>query len=161
MAKAKTNEAWLYVRFNSQIRLKIWKSRNAPIFVSIKKVGCMDPTEPFQCPGTTTCISIQFMCDGQPGDCPDNYDADPGVCIACEYTFLILKISERYWARLFYTFFLSEASAKRHDQKISCGSIQQLRNSIHWVHVRRQKRLHVQQAVTFWGYWAIISIAFW
>lgn len=46
--------------------------------------GCTDPTEPFQCPGTKICISLQFLCDGHPGDCPNNYDEDQGLCISCE-----------------------------------------------------------------------------
>jgi hypothetical protein len=45
-------------------------------------VGCTDPTEPFQCPGSNICISLQFLCDGHPGDCPDNYDENKGLCIA-------------------------------------------------------------------------------
>lgn len=44
--------------------------------------GCTDPTEPFQCPGSNTCISLQFICDGHPGDCPDDYDEDQGLCVA-------------------------------------------------------------------------------
>ena len=47
--------------------------------------GCTEPTEPFNCPGSETCISLQFICDGIPGDCPMNYDEDPNLCNACKY----------------------------------------------------------------------------
>lgn len=46
--------------------------------------GCVDPTEPFQCPGSNVCISLQFLCDGHPGDCPNNYDENPGLCTAAK-----------------------------------------------------------------------------
>lgn len=46
--------------------------------------GCTEPTEPFNCPGSETCISLQFICDGIPGDCPMNYDEDPNLCNAYE-----------------------------------------------------------------------------
>ncbi|CAF0889109.1 unnamed protein product [Brachionus calyciflorus] len=44
--------------------------------------GCIDPTEPFQCPGSNICISLQFICDGHPGDCPNDFDEDQGLCVA-------------------------------------------------------------------------------
>jgi len=44
--------------------------------------GCKDPTEPFQCLGSSTCISLQFLCDGQPDDCPNNSDEDEALCTA-------------------------------------------------------------------------------
>lgn len=47
--------------------------------------GCIDPSEPFQCPGTNVCISLQFVCDEHPKDCPDNYDEDHSVCVACNF----------------------------------------------------------------------------
>ncbi len=46
------------------------------------KVFCQDVTEPYNCPGTNLCISLQFICDGIP-DCPDDYDENPSVCNAC------------------------------------------------------------------------------
>ena len=45
---------------------------------------CIDPTEPFQCPGTNVCISLQFLCDGHVGDCPNGYDEDQSLCVACK-----------------------------------------------------------------------------
>lgn len=48
----------------------------------------MDPTEPFNCPGTTECISLQFLCDGIPGDCSNNDDEDPKLCSACDHLLL-------------------------------------------------------------------------
>jgi hypothetical protein len=54
-----------------------WSKRNHE-----KAKGCTDPTEPFQCPGTNTCISLQFICDGHPGDCPNDYDENQGLCIS-------------------------------------------------------------------------------
>lgn len=56
-----------------------WSKRNKD------SEGCIDPTEPFQCPGSNTCISLQFICDGHPGDCPDNYDEDEGLCVAGKF----------------------------------------------------------------------------
>lgn len=53
------------------------------IYLSKANQGCLDPTEPFQCPKSNQCISLQFLCDGHPGDCPNNFDEDPGLCIAC------------------------------------------------------------------------------
>jgi hypothetical protein len=44
--------------------------------------GCSDPTEPFQCIGSDMCISLQFVCDGQENDCPDNSDEDEALCTA-------------------------------------------------------------------------------
>ncbi len=55
--------------------------------------GCLDPTEPFQCPKTNRCISLQFLCDGHPGDCPDNHDEDPGLCIAGILFCLVYMVS--------------------------------------------------------------------
>lgn len=46
--------------------------------------SCIDPTEPFHCPDTNICISLQFLCDGHPGDCPDNYDEDESICTAAK-----------------------------------------------------------------------------
>ena len=44
--------------------------------------GCIDPSEPFQCPESEKCISLQFICDGHPGDCPGNRDENEETCIA-------------------------------------------------------------------------------
>ncbi|CAF3015115.1 unnamed protein product [Rotaria socialis] len=44
--------------------------------------GCTDPSEPFQCPQSERCIALQFICDGQPNDCPDNNDENEETCIA-------------------------------------------------------------------------------
>ena len=52
---------------------------------SQKNEGCTDPTEPFQCPGSNICISLQFLCDGQPNDCPNNFDENQGLCVAGMY----------------------------------------------------------------------------
>ncbi len=56
---------------------------------SLHNTGCVDPTEPFQCPGSNICISLQFLCDGHPGDCPNNYDENKGLCVAGIHKFLI------------------------------------------------------------------------
>ena len=45
-------------------------------------VGCVDPSEPFQCPRSEKCIALQFICDGNPGDCPGNTDENEETCIA-------------------------------------------------------------------------------
>lgn len=39
------------------------------------------PYEPFKCPGSDQCISIQYLCDGAP-DCDDGYDEDARLCTA-------------------------------------------------------------------------------
>ena len=49
----------------------------------------MDPTEPFNCPGTKECISLQFLCDGIPGDCTKNDDEDPKLCSACNHYIIL------------------------------------------------------------------------
>ncbi|CAF0731684.1 unnamed protein product [Adineta steineri] len=46
--------------------------------------GCIDPSEPFQCPQSQQCIALQFICDGHPGDCPDNLDENEETCIAAK-----------------------------------------------------------------------------
>ena len=45
-------------------------------------LGCIDPSEPFQCPQSERCIALQFICDGHPGDCPGNFDENEETCIA-------------------------------------------------------------------------------
>ena len=45
-------------------------------------LGCVDPSEPFQCPQSEKCIALQFICDGHPGDCPGNLDENEETCIA-------------------------------------------------------------------------------
>lgn len=45
-------------------------------------LGCVDPSEPFQCPQSEKCIALQFICDGHPGDCPGNTDENEETCIA-------------------------------------------------------------------------------
>lgn len=69
--------------------------------------GCIDPTEPFQCPGSNICISLQFICDGHPGDCPDDYDEDQSLCVAGIHSF----IAKNY----FITVYFSTSSSKRHN----------------------------------------------
>ena len=66
--------------------------------------GCTDPTEPFQCPGTNICISLQFLCDGHPGDCPDDYDEDRGLCVACKLSWMkcFTWASERSANQMYY-----------------------------------------------------------
>ncbi|CAF1037240.1 unnamed protein product [Rotaria sp. Silwood1] len=44
--------------------------------------GCIDPSEPFQCPQSERCIALQFICDGHAGDCPGNLDENEETCIA-------------------------------------------------------------------------------
>ncbi|CAF3952933.1 unnamed protein product [Rotaria sp. Silwood2] len=44
--------------------------------------GCIDPSEPFQCPQSEQCIALQFICDGHAGDCPGNLDENEETCIA-------------------------------------------------------------------------------
>ncbi|CAF1151842.1 unnamed protein product [Adineta steineri] len=44
--------------------------------------GCIDPSEPFQCPQSQQCIALQFICDGHPGDCSDNLEENEETCIA-------------------------------------------------------------------------------
>ncbi|CAF1443126.1 unnamed protein product [Adineta steineri] len=46
--------------------------------------GCIDPSEPFQCPQSERCIALQFICDGNPGDCPGNTDENEETCIAAK-----------------------------------------------------------------------------
>jgi hypothetical protein len=46
--------------------------------------GCVDPSEPFQCPQSEQCIALQFICDGHPGDCPGNTDENEETCIAAK-----------------------------------------------------------------------------
>jgi len=46
--------------------------------------GCIDPSEPFQCPQSEKCIALQFICDGHPGDCPGNTDENEETCIAAK-----------------------------------------------------------------------------
>jgi hypothetical protein len=46
--------------------------------------GCTDPSEPFQCPQSEKCIALQFICDGNPGDCPGNLDENEETCIAAK-----------------------------------------------------------------------------
>ncbi|CAF1244910.1 unnamed protein product [Adineta ricciae] len=46
--------------------------------------GCIDPSEPFQCPQSEHCIALQFICDGHPGDCPNNLDENEETCIAAK-----------------------------------------------------------------------------
>ncbi|CAF1470540.1 unnamed protein product, partial [Didymodactylos carnosus] len=46
--------------------------------------GCIDPSEPFQCPQSEKCIALQFICDGHPGDCPGNLDENEETCIAAK-----------------------------------------------------------------------------
>jgi hypothetical protein len=48
-------------------------------------LGCIDPSEPFQCPRSQRCIALQFICDGHPGDCPGNFDENEETCIAGRY----------------------------------------------------------------------------
>ncbi|XP_068153056.1 IDLSRF-like peptide [Drosophila tropicalis] len=45
-------------------------------------VAC-HPYEPFKCPGSGNCISIQYLCDGAP-DCSDGYDEDMRLCTAAK-----------------------------------------------------------------------------
>ena len=54
-----------------------WSKRNPSV-----QSGCSDPTEPFQCPGSNICISLQFLCDGHAGDCPNNYDENQALCVS-------------------------------------------------------------------------------
>jgi len=42
------------------------------------------PSEPFQCPQSEKCIALQFICDGNPGDCPGNLDENEETCIAAK-----------------------------------------------------------------------------
>ncbi|CAF3338792.1 unnamed protein product [Rotaria sp. Silwood1] len=56
---------------------------NFPIKPNIYK-RCIDPSEPFQCPQSERCISLQFICDGHPGDCPGNLDENEETCIAAK-----------------------------------------------------------------------------
>jgi hypothetical protein len=46
--------------------------------------GCIDPSEPFQCPQSEKCIALQFICDGNPNDCPGNLDENEETCIAAK-----------------------------------------------------------------------------
>jgi len=46
--------------------------------------GCIDPSEPFQCPQSERCIALQFICDGHAGDCPGNQDENEETCIAAK-----------------------------------------------------------------------------
>jgi hypothetical protein len=55
------------------------------------RLGCIDPSEPFQCPRSDRCIALQFICDGHPGDCPENLDENEETCIAGKVNFLVGK----------------------------------------------------------------------
>lgn len=50
-------------------------------FVSLHLADPCHPYEPFKCPGSDQCISIQYLCDGAP-DCVDGYDEDARLCTA-------------------------------------------------------------------------------
>lgn len=50
-----------------------------------RSLGCIDPSEPFQCPQSQRCIALQFICDGHPGDCPGNFDENEETCIAGQW----------------------------------------------------------------------------
>merc|ERR1712025_21752 len=45
------------------------------------EVGGCPAFEPFRCPDSGHCISIQYLCDGAP-DCGDSYDENPKLCTA-------------------------------------------------------------------------------
>merc|ERR1719420_114588 len=51
--------------------------RNDPAYM----IGGCPAFEPFRCPDSGRCISIQYLCDGAP-DCNDHYDEDPKLCTA-------------------------------------------------------------------------------
>ncbi|CAF4125729.1 unnamed protein product [Rotaria sp. Silwood2] len=44
--------------------------------------GCIDPSEPFQCPQSKRSVALQFICDGHAGDCLGNLDENEETCIA-------------------------------------------------------------------------------
>ncbi|CAM4855085.1 unnamed protein product [Rotaria socialis] len=50
----------------------------------VEYLGCIDPSEPFQCPQSERCIALQFICDGHSGDCPGNVDENEETCIAAK-----------------------------------------------------------------------------
>ncbi|CAF4890452.1 unnamed protein product, partial [Rotaria sp. Silwood2] len=45
-------------------------------------LGCIDPSEPFQCPQSKRSVALQFTCDGHAGDCLGNLDENEETCIA-------------------------------------------------------------------------------
>ncbi|CAF2618765.1 unnamed protein product [Rotaria sp. Silwood2] len=49
---------------------------------SHKFKGCIDPSEPFQCPQSKRSVALQFTCDGHAGDCLGNLDENEETCIA-------------------------------------------------------------------------------
>lgn len=68
-------------RINSKVRVLDWAILGR---CSQSFLGCIDPSEPFQCPQSEKCIALQFICDGHPGDCPGNTDENEETCIAGE-----------------------------------------------------------------------------
>ncbi|XP_076060742.1 prohormone-4 isoform X2 [Oratosquilla oratoria] len=52
-------------------------------FPEPKQATLCKPYEPFRCPNSNKCISIQYLCDGAP-DCEDGYDENPQLCTAAK-----------------------------------------------------------------------------
>jgi hypothetical protein len=84
--------------------------------------GCIDPSEPFQCPKSERCIALQFICDGHPGDCPENLDENEETCIATKRPAKdnIEKFFQAAYAIHgieFFTFLFGETVAKKYSRK--------------------------------------------
>ena len=59
-----------------------YSSWDRNLVYAFASLGCADPSEPFPCPQSKQCIALQFLCDGNPGDCPGNYDENEELCTA-------------------------------------------------------------------------------
>ena len=72
-------------------------------------LGCIDPSEPFQCPKSEKCIALQFICDGHPGDCPEDLDENEETCIAGKHR-SSMKLNQT-------NFYLAKRPAKENIEK--------------------------------------------
>ncbi|CAF1503825.1 unnamed protein product [Adineta steineri] len=123
-------------------------------FVRPYTEGCIDSSEPFQCPQSQQYIALQFICDGHPGDCPDNLDENEETCIAAKHP---VKENIEKYLHAAYTFLfgekLSRMSKNIHSfaEKtfMSSGDLAHFRNIFQLIHDERLKDipLFAQEAV--------------
>ncbi|CAF1385324.1 unnamed protein product [Adineta steineri] len=116
--------------------------------------GCIDSSEPFQCPQSQQYIALQFICDGHPGDCPDNLDENEETCIAAKHP---VKENIEKYLHAAYTFLfgekLSRMSKNIHSfaEKtfMSSGDLAHFRNIFQLIHDGRLEDipLFAQEAV--------------
>ncbi|CAF3987518.1 unnamed protein product, partial [Adineta steineri] len=74
---------------------------------------CIDPSEPFQCSQNQQCIALQFICDGHPGDCPDNLNENEETCIAAKRP---AKENIKKFLHAAYTFLFGEKISRSIDE---------------------------------------------